>query len=171
MAACLLCCLASPVLLNNTGAVQKAGSACILSQEGKGGAGHAYQGPVLHRGGAHDCPPVSAGQKVPESVAVPIVIVRTCTWLARSFEQARLSVLQQKFSYLDNWTECCVPQLDERPDGDEIQDALLEITGGRSVPRVFIGGKFFGGGDDTVAALKNGKLEKAIADARVPVAA
>ena len=62
-------------------------------------------------------------------------------------------------------------QLDERPDGDEIQDALLEITGGRSVPRVFIGGKFFGGGDDTVAALKSGKLEKAIADARVAVAA
>ena len=57
------------------------------------------------------------------------------------------------------------PQLDERPDGDAVQDALLEITGGRSVPRVFIGGKYFGGGDDTVAALKSGKLAKLIADA------
>jgi hypothetical protein len=40
-----------------------------------------------------------------------------------------------------------------------LQDALLEITGGRSVPRVFIGGKFLGGGDDTVAAAANGKLK------------
>ncbi|KAK9845526.1 hypothetical protein WJX81_008659 [Elliptochloris bilobata] len=58
-----------------------------------------------------------------------------------------------------------IEELDEVPDGDSIQDALLELTGGRSVPRVFIGGKFFGGGDDTVAALKNGKLAKLIADA------
>ncbi len=42
------------------------------------------------------------------------------------------------------------PQLDQRQDGDSIQDALLEVTGGRSVPRVFIGGAFIGGGDDTV---------------------
>lgn len=32
-------------------------------------------------------------------------------------------------------------QLDQREDGDSIQDALLEMTGGRSVPRVFINGK------------------------------
>jgi hypothetical protein len=42
-------------------------------------------------------------------------------------------------------------QLDQRDDGDAIQAALGEITGGKSVPRVFIGGKFIGGGDDTVS--------------------
>ena len=42
-----------------------------------------------------------------------------------------------------------VVELDERSDGDAIQDALLQLTGGRSVPRVFVGGKFIGGGDDT----------------------
>lgn len=31
-----------------------------------------------------------------------------------------------------------VVELDKRPDGDAIQDYLLSITGGRSVPRVFI---------------------------------
>lgn len=38
-----------------------------------------------------------------------------------------------------------VPQLDHRNDGDEIQDCLAQLTGGRSVPRVFVGGKFIGG--------------------------
>ena len=38
------------------------------------------------------------------------------------------------------------------------QDALKGITGARSVPRVFVGGKFLGGGDDTVALQRSGKL-------------
>ena len=47
-------------------------------------------------------------------------------------------------------------------DADKIQDALLKITKGRSVPRVFIHGKFFGGGDDTAAACKNGSFKKKV---------
>jgi len=47
-------------------------------------------------------------------------------------------------------------------DADKIQDALLKITGGRSVPRVFIHGKFFGGGDETAAACKNGTFKKKV---------
>jgi glutaredoxin 3 len=50
-------------------------------------------------------------------------------------------------------------QLEDRPDCDDIQDALLEITGGRSVPRVFVGGEFIGGGDDTARKAGNGELE------------
>ncbi len=53
-----------------------------------------------------------------------------------------------------------VVELDERTDGDAIQDVLNDITGGRSVPRVFIGGKCIGGGDDTSAAHRNGQLEQ-----------
>ncbi|VDM78893.1 unnamed protein product [Strongylus vulgaris] len=48
--------------------------------------------------------------------------------------------------------------IDKRPDCTEIQDYLQALTGGRTVPRVFINQKFFGGGDDTAAAAKNGKL-------------
>jgi len=39
-------------------------------------------------------------------------------------------------------------ELEDRDDGAAIQDALLEITGGRTVPRVFIAGKFVGGGSE-----------------------
>uniref|UniRef100_A0A914I1P3 Glutaredoxin domain-containing protein n=1 Tax=Globodera rostochiensis TaxID=31243 RepID=A0A914I1P3_GLORO len=52
-----------------------------------------------------------------------------------------------------------IVELDKRADCDQIQDYLKELTGARSVPRVFIGGKFFGGGDDTVAGLQKGTLE------------
>lgn len=53
-------------------------------------------------------------------------------------------------------------ELDQREDGNAIQDALLEVTGRRSVPQVFIGGKFFGGGDETAEAAGNGSLSKAL---------
>ncbi|KAF4671217.1 hypothetical protein FOL47_001663 [Perkinsus chesapeaki] len=51
-------------------------------------------------------------------------------------------------------------ELDGRKDCDSIQDYLLSITGGRSVPRVFIKGKFIGGGDETAAKAKSGELQK-----------
>ncbi|KXZ53150.1 hypothetical protein GPECTOR_7g1042 [Gonium pectorale] len=60
-----------------------------------------------------------------------------------------------------------VVELDQRSDTDVMQDALLEITGGRSVPRVFINGKFLGGGDDTAAAAANGSLQKLLSEAGV----
>jgi len=52
-----------------------------------------------------------------------------------------------------------VLELDERDDGDAIQDYLGQITPGRSVPRVFVGGQFLGGGDDTAAQHANGQLK------------
>jgi hypothetical protein len=52
------------------------------------------------------------------------------------------------------------PQLESRADCDSIQDALQELTGARSVPRVFVGGQFIGGGDDTARKAANGELER-----------
>lgn len=52
-------------------------------------------------------------------------------------------------------------ELDQQADAAEcaaVQDALGEITGARSVPRVFVGGKFIGGGDDTAAKAASGEL-------------
>ncbi|XGW23469.1 hypothetical protein V3C99_005586, partial [Haemonchus contortus] len=57
-------------------------------------------------------------------------------------------------------------EIDGRPDCGEIQDYLQSLTGARSVPRVFINQKFFGGGDDTAAAAKNGKLAQVLKDAQ-----
>eukprot|EP00441_Pelagodinium_beii_P027231 CAMPEP_0197663534 /NCGR_PEP_ID=MMETSP1338-20131121/57774_1 /TAXON_ID=43686 ORGANISM="Pelagodinium beii, Strain RCC1491" /NCGR_SAMPLE_ID=MMETSP1338 /ASSEMBLY_ACC=CAM_ASM_000754 /LENGTH=162 /DNA_ID=CAMNT_0043241957 /DNA_START=41 /DNA_END=529 /DNA_ORIENTATION=+ len=44
-------------------------------------------------------------------------------------------------------------------DPGAIQDYMMEKTGGRSVPRVFIGGEFIGGCDDTVKLANSGELE------------
>eukprot|EP00567_Pseudictyota_dubia_P011841 CAMPEP_0197457292 /NCGR_PEP_ID=MMETSP1175-20131217/45646_1 /TAXON_ID=1003142 /ORGANISM="Triceratium dubium, Strain CCMP147" /LENGTH=153 /DNA_ID=CAMNT_0042991619 /DNA_START=59 /DNA_END=520 /DNA_ORIENTATION=+ len=56
-----------------------------------------------------------------------------------------------------------VIELDEIDNGDQIQDALLEISGQRTVPNVFIKGEHLGGNDDTQKAAKAGKLAEMMA--------
>ena len=58
-----------------------------------------------------------------------------------------------------------VIELDNRDDGAAIQAYLGKVTGATSVPRVFIGGKFIGGGDDTVALARSGELARLVAAA------
>lgn len=60
-----------------------------------------------------------------------------------------------------------VIELDGRADADEIQSVLGELTGARTVPRVFIGGKCIGGGSDTQQLDKEGTLEKMLKNANV----
>lgn len=48
-------------------------------------------------------------------------------------------------------------ELDEVPDGSAIQAALLEISGQRTVPNIFIGKKHIGGNSDLQA--KSGELK------------
>lgn len=62
-------------------------------------------------------------------------------------------------SLLDR-SQFTVMELDGRDDGDEIQDELLTLTGGRTVPRVFIDGKFIGGGDETASLARSGALKE-----------
>jgi glutaredoxin 3 len=56
-----------------------------------------------------------------------------------------------------------VIELDKMDNGSEIQSALLDITGQRTVPNVFIKGKHLGGNDVTQAAAKSGKLKEMMA--------
>lgn len=51
-----------------------------------------------------------------------------------------------------------VIELDQRADGAAIQDYMLELTGGRTVPRVFIDSKFIGGSDDVASMDAAGTL-------------
>ncbi|KAL3274344.1 hypothetical protein HHI36_015742 [Cryptolaemus montrouzieri] len=51
-------------------------------------------------------------------------------------------------------------ELDNRDDGDEIQSILAEITGARTVPRVFVNGECLGGGSDVKALYEKGELLK-----------
>lgn len=52
-----------------------------------------------------------------------------------------------------------VLELDQQANGSEIQNALLEITGQRTVPNVFVAGQHLGGCDDTLKAHKEGRLQ------------
>jgi glutaredoxin 3 len=54
-------------------------------------------------------------------------------------------------------------KLDREEDGSAMQDVLKEITGARTVPRVFINAKCIGGGDETVRAAADGTLQKLLA--------
>ena len=51
-------------------------------------------------------------------------------------------------------------ELDVVAGGAQTQAALLEMTGQRTVPNVFVKGKHLGGCDDTLAALKSGAFQK-----------
>jgi len=48
------------------------------------------------------------------------------------------------------------------------QDALQDITGKRSVPRVFVGGACIGGGDETAALHRRGRLEPLLQSCHAP---
>ncbi len=52
-----------------------------------------------------------------------------------------------------------VHELDRRADGDAIQATLLDLTGQRTVPSVWVGGKFLGGNSETQSAYGSGQLK------------
>ena len=51
-------------------------------------------------------------------------------------------------------------ELDEMDNGSDIQAKLLDMTGQRTVPNVFVKGEWIGGNDDTQAAKQSGKLQE-----------
>ncbi|EFN72746.1 Glutaredoxin-C4 [Camponotus floridanus] len=53
-------------------------------------------------------------------------------------------------------------ELDNREDGQDIQDVLNEITGARTVPRVFLNGECLGGGTDVKKLYDSGELAKLV---------
>lgn len=55
-------------------------------------------------------------------------------------------------------------ELDKVDDSEAILEYLKKITGARSVPRVFIGGKSIGGNDDTQALASSGKMGPLLKD-------
>lgn len=70
------------------------------------------------------------------------------------------SQVKQMIQGLDLPVPAHIVELNALDNMSELQDQLLEMTGGRSVPRVFVGGKFVGGCDDTMASHASGELQK-----------
>ncbi|KAJ1964974.1 Glutaredoxin [Dispira parvispora] len=54
-------------------------------------------------------------------------------------------------------------ELDQTDDGPALQAALLQKTGQRTVPNVFVHQKHIGGCDDLLAGLNNGSVQKLLA--------
>lgn len=62
------------------------------------------------------------------------------------------------------YPEAYILELDTLDDGDDIQNALLQISGQRTVPNVYINGKHIGGNSD-LQALGKDKIKKLIEEA------
>ncbi|KAK9908985.1 hypothetical protein WJX75_005590 [Coccomyxa subellipsoidea] len=58
-------------------------------------------------------------------------------------------------------------ELDEMADGQDVQDALYDLSGSRTVPQVFVEGTYIGGADDTHSKYRSGELKKIFSDAGV----
>ena len=50
-------------------------------------------------------------------------------------------------------------ELNQMDDGADIQDALMDLSGQRTVPNVFVKGNHLGGNDDAQKAAKSGALK------------
>jgi len=58
-----------------------------------------------------------------------------------------------------------VEEIDSRADCDQLQNVFQQLTGARTVPRVFVGGKCVGGGSETYSLHNQGKLMPLLKDA------
>ncbi|KAL7526410.1 hypothetical protein ACHAWF_001754 [Thalassiosira exigua] len=67
---------------------------------------------------------------------------------------------QTKQLFSSKGIEAKVVELNEIDNGDQVQSALLAISGQRTVPNVFVKGEHLGGNDDTQAAARSGKLQQ-----------
>ncbi|KAB2057054.1 Glutaredoxin-C5, chloroplastic -like protein [Gossypium arboreum] len=95
---------------------------------------------------------------VTKTVADNPVVVYSKSWCPFSSEVKSL------FKKLG--VEPLVIELDELgPQGPQLQNVLEGLTGQRTVPNVFIGGKHIGGCTDTVELYHNGELESLLSDA------
>ncbi|KAM6928248.1 glutaredoxin-1 [Xenentodon cancila] len=82
---------------------------------------------------------------------VVLFIKPTCSYCVKAKE------VLSKYKFKPGHLTCI--DISGRSDMGSMQDYFLEITGARSVPRVFIGEKCVGGGDDVAALHSSGELE------------
>lgn len=104
--------------------------------------------------------PVPAGLKemiIKDTASHDVVIYSKgyCPYCSRTKE-----LFQSEFSQVTPK----IFELDQMDDGSSIQDALAQITKQRTVPNVWIKGKFVGGNDDTMALFRSGKLKEMLSE-------
>lgn len=95
--------------------------------------------------------------KVQEMVSMHPVVVYSKSWCPYCTQVKGL------FEKLGVKAE--VVEIDQVNEESELMDALIELTGQRTVPNVFVGGNHVGGCDDTVKLHRDGMLEGMLRDA------
>ena len=85
------------------------------------------------------------------------------TWIKR-FKSKTKSLKKTKKALTLEEIPFTAVELDERDDGQDIQDALAEMTGQRTVPSVFVKGTHVGGNDDTQRGLRDGSVQRMLAE-------
>lgn len=85
----------------------------------------------------------------------PVVFSKSYCPYCRSTKQL-LSSLDAKFT---------VFEMDQEPDGADLQDALEDISGQRTVPNVYIKQKHIGGNSDVQSLSSSGKLKELLKNA------
>ena len=63
-------------------------------------------------------------------------------------------------SYAIDESKIKIFEIENEPDMNEIQSYMAEITGGRTVPRIFVGGQFVGGAEELVSLHYSQRLEQ-----------
>merc|ERR1712203_818195 len=63
-------------------------------------------------------------------------------------------------SYAIDESKIKIFEIENEPDMNEIQSYMAEITGGRTVPRIFIGGQFVGGAEELVSLHYSQRLDQ-----------
>ena len=63
-------------------------------------------------------------------------------------------------SYALDESKIKIFEIENEPDMNEIQSYMAEITGGRTVPRIFIGGQFVGGAEELVSLHYSQRLDQ-----------
>jgi len=97
--------------------------------------------------------------KVEEMVALQPVMLFSKSWCPFC-TKAKEAMKQQGIRF----ATCELDTLGEEVEA-EVQDILLGITGARTVPRVFVGGKCIGGGTDTEKLAADGSLKTMVDEA------
>jgi len=89
---------------------------------------------------------------VEDAVAKGQVVIFSKSWCP--FSKRAKDLIEKKYPT----AKLTVLELDERDDGDDLQDYLHKKTGQRTVPNVFIKQKHVGGSDDLAALDESGGI-------------
>ncbi|KAG9401968.1 Glutaredoxin-2, mitochondrial [Aphanomyces cochlioides] len=103
---------------------------------------------------------VSGIKFVKNAIAQHAVVVFSKTWCPYCvMAKEVLTSTGAKFHVVE------LNQMGDAPTGDDVQNACFQLTGQRTVPNVFVAGNSIGGGSETKALHKAGKLVPLLRDA------